>query len=370
MIAILLSDTIEDAGGVMNQTTEGAGGVIGPRWEIAVTILSFITFVTIMGNIMAIIAYTTNMKMITTQNCYIINLALTDILVGLIILPTNLYVYIKRQGWVWRLGDDACKVMWAFDAVLLTESILTIILISHDRYLMVKQGVKYCSLQTKCVALCKIMISWVVACLITIPFIVRLGDWHVKQIINGTDIQVDYCQLHIPGSALDSGIAIYYGTITILIPVILIIYLHKVVYRKLTLVTHLNNVIQYETNTPTRRRQRIMRRTFLHSKPGRKMAVIVGTFCICWLPFYISWITSVFCSCISYDILTSLHWLLWFNCSVNPLLYVLTSRKYRRNMVRLWSCTPANQQQKTWATRISQDFISIDNLEVAVVSST
>lgn len=93
---------------VENQTAASTGTVY-PDWERAMKI-TFYTFSFIMavcGNSMVILTILLNKKMKTTTNCLILNLAVSDLLIGLLCMWVHLGSQIEPE---WPFGSVVCKM--------------------------------------------------------------------------------------------------------------------------------------------------------------------------------------------------------------------------------------------------------------------
>lgn len=73
---------------------------------VIVVLLAVWTLTTIIGNVLVMAAVYAEKKLKTTFNCYIVNLAITDLSVGLIVLPFySIYTILQY----WPLGKCLCN---------------------------------------------------------------------------------------------------------------------------------------------------------------------------------------------------------------------------------------------------------------------
>uniref|UniRef100_A0A8C8E9S1 Histamine receptor H3 n=1 Tax=Otus sunia TaxID=257818 RepID=A0A8C8E9S1_9STRI len=103
----------------------------------------------------------------TQNNFFLLNLAISDFLVGAFCIP--LYVpYVLTGRWIF--GRSLCKLWLVVDYLLCTSSVFNIVLISYDRFLSVTRAVAYRAQQgnTKRAVL-KMMMVWVLAFLLYGP---------------------------------------------------------------------------------------------------------------------------------------------------------------------------------------------------------
>ena len=104
-----------------------------PQWiQVIIGIFLALLFITnIVGNTLTLVAFTKDRHLRTVQNYYIINLAVTDLIIGISSLP--FYSVYTVMYFYWPFGYEFCKVWSVVDFWVCAESSLTIILISYDR---------------------------------------------------------------------------------------------------------------------------------------------------------------------------------------------------------------------------------------------
>uniref|UniRef100_A0A2C9KAZ7 G-protein coupled receptors family 1 profile domain-containing protein n=1 Tax=Biomphalaria glabrata TaxID=6526 RepID=A0A2C9KAZ7_BIOGL len=74
-------------------------------------------------------------------------------------------------------------------------------------------------------------------------------------------------------------------------------------------------------------------------KAAKTLAIIVGAFIMCWLPFFTIYLVGAFCDgCISPIVFSFAFWLGYCNSAMNPCVYALFSRDFRFAFRKLLTC--------------------------------
>lgn len=74
----------------------------------------------------------------------------------------------------------------------------------------------------------------------------------------------------------------------------------------------------------------------METKAAKTLAIIVGGFIFCWLPFFTMYLIRAFCMrCIQPLVFSILFWLGYCNSAINPLIYALFSKDFRLAFKRL-----------------------------------
>ncbi|KAL7022156.1 hypothetical protein ACKWTF_012160 [Chironomus riparius] len=137
-----------------------------PKNLISLAILGFIDILVIVGNCLVIAAVFCSHKLRSVTNFFIVSLAVSDLLVGLAVLPFSSTWEVFK---VWIFGDVWCKIWLAVDVLLCTASILNLCAISLDRYVAVTRPVTYPSIMSTKRAKSLIAGLWVLSFVICFP---------------------------------------------------------------------------------------------------------------------------------------------------------------------------------------------------------
>lgn len=139
-------------------------------------VVTCIMILIVVGNMLVCIAIATEKTLKTIQNWFIASLAVSDFLIGLIIMPFSLA---KELMGYWIFGALWCDVHAALDVLICTASINNLCLISLDRYWSVTHAVEYLKKRTASRAMAMICFVWLLSALISLP---PLVGWKKSQI--------------------------------------------------------------------------------------------------------------------------------------------------------------------------------------------
>ena len=135
-------------------------------------IVILIILLIVIGNLLVIVAIAVDRNLKRIQNWFIASLALSDLLVGLLVMPFSLAN--ELMGY-WYFGDILCELWLAVDVLLCTASILNLCLISLDRYWSITRAITYVRNRTKTRAVIMITMVWALSIMICVPPLVYPG---------------------------------------------------------------------------------------------------------------------------------------------------------------------------------------------------
>ncbi|CAF0827678.1 unnamed protein product [Rotaria sp. Silwood1] len=140
---------------------------------LIIIICSLMSIITIVGNLVVILAVCLVRKLRTASNILIVSLAVSDVLVGLFIMPLAMVLEISNNKWI--LGSVMCDIWTSTDVLLCTSSILNFLVISIDRYCIINHPFKYAPMRK--VKLLSLMIAgvWILSALVSLPPILGWG---------------------------------------------------------------------------------------------------------------------------------------------------------------------------------------------------
>uniref|UniRef100_A0A670I3W8 Histamine H3 receptor n=1 Tax=Podarcis muralis TaxID=64176 RepID=A0A670I3W8_PODMU len=333
-------------------------GRFSTMWTIVLAVLMALLIVaTVVGNALVMLAFVVDSSLRTQNNYFLLNLAISDFLVGAFCIP--LYVPYVLTG-RWTFGRSFCKLWLVVDYLLCTTSVFNIVLISYDRFLSVTRAVSYRAQQgdTK-QAVFKMAMVWVLAFLLYGPAII---SW---EYISGRSIIPDgecYAEFFYNWYFLITA-----STIEFFTPFISVAFFNLSIYlniqrrtkARLDVVHEAQNqnfVEEIEMSPEAQLSMKCCKWELTRDKKvAKSLAVIVGIFGLCWAPYTLLMIIRAACHghCVPEYWYETSFWLLWVNSAINPVLYPLCHHSFRRAFVKLLcpkklKIQPHSSLQKCW----------------------
>uniref|UniRef100_A0A3B4YMG2 Alpha-2B adrenergic receptor n=1 Tax=Seriola lalandi dorsalis TaxID=1841481 RepID=A0A3B4YMG2_SERLL len=133
--------------------------------------ITFMMIMTIVGNILVIIAVLTSRSLKGAQNLFLVSLAAADILVATLIIPFSLAN--ELQGY-WAFSSIWCEIYLALDVLFCTSSIVHLCAIALDRYLSISRPVSYGAKRTPSSIKAAIIVVWLISAVISFPPLLTL----------------------------------------------------------------------------------------------------------------------------------------------------------------------------------------------------
>ncbi|XP_040914102.1 alpha-2B adrenergic receptor [Toxotes jaculatrix] len=149
-----------------NQSTVKAAPYSPQATAAFASAITFMMILTIVGNIMVIIAVLTSRSLKGAQNLFLVSLAAADILVATLIIPFSLAN--ELQGY-WAFSSVWCEIYLALDVLFCTSSIVHLCAIALDRYLSISRPVYYSTKRTRARIKAAIIIVWLISAVISFP---------------------------------------------------------------------------------------------------------------------------------------------------------------------------------------------------------
>jgi hypothetical protein len=318
------------------------------------------------GNVLVCLIVYKNNSMRNTLNYLLVNMAVSDLVIPTLAITTKI-VEISTENNEWRvkghLGNFLCKFIFFVSDVSPIVSILSLLLITFDRFAAVVIPFKATNFPSK-LRKYFIAFTWVIAMAFCAPhfYAVKLDDKELFCVM-------DWTPAFNPIKA--RGIhAILLMVLFIIIPFTLLIIMYSMIlYKMKTRPKELN-----QTEKGRRRRQISKRNITLLS-----FAVVV-VFALCWGPYFTTLMLANFkwnwdftrVSCDWDDFLFVVQYLAYSNAAINPLLYFIFLKNYRTGLENMMSSPCLNERGmvKTAGTKMLKNISVKDNGNTVVEIET
>ncbi|XP_037323556.2 histamine receptor H2b [Pungitius pungitius] len=296
-------------------------------------LVSFITL-TIGGNVMVCLAVGLSRRLWRVSNCFVVSLAVTDLLLGLLVMPLSAAVELRSGHW--PLGGALCNVYISLDVMLCASSILTLMAISVDRYLAISAPLSYSRRVTPVRVTLAMIAIWAVS--LAVSFVpIHLGwntaDYRVQHMDWGMGDDVKeglYCQFE-----WRNNYVLIYTFGSFYLPLLLMCGMYLCIFRVAR-----EQVRRIRAATPSFARTASTAAIAREHKATVTLAAVLGAFVICWFPYF----TLFTCMAIKRktnppNTLNSVVlWMGYFNSALNPILYPAFNRDFRRAYGELLRC--------------------------------
>uniref|UniRef100_A0A8C5INH5 G-protein coupled receptors family 1 profile domain-containing protein n=1 Tax=Junco hyemalis TaxID=40217 RepID=A0A8C5INH5_JUNHY len=362
-----------------------------PSSEFSLGVLALLAFlmvllclVTILGNMLVILAFIMDRNLRHRSNYFFLNLAVSDFAVGVFCMP--LYIPYSLTG-KWHLGRGICKLWLVMDYLLCTASGFNIVLISYDRFLSVTKAVSYRAQQgITSNPTIEMVAIWILAFLLYGPAILF---W--EHVAGHSVVPVDQCYAEFFHNWYFLLCA---STLEFFVPLLLVTYFNVHIFhniqrrqrrgsaqdcehpRRSSLSWRFCGLPRPGASSPSseaensgsssmrpkkdslgadcsspstdnsvtpgndfsvsfcaKTRSKLQR----DKKIAKSLAIIVCVFAICWAPYSLLVIIRGPCqgTCVHNFLYEATFWLLWINSSLNPFLYPLCHVKFRMAFLKI-----------------------------------
>ncbi|KAM8743713.1 adenosine A2a receptor b isoform 1-T3 [Acanthopagrus schlegelii] len=288
------------------------------------------------GNILVCWAVCLNSNLQSITNFFVVSLAVADIAVGLLAIPFAITI---STGFC--ANFFGCLFIACFVLILTQSSIFSLLAIAVDRYIAIKNPLRYNSLVTGTRAKGIIALCWVLS--VGIGLTPMLG-WNRGW--NTTTSNYSSCPEGLTECLFEKVVTMdymvyfnFFGCVLVPLLLMLLIYAHifMAARRQLRLmglkVAHAPAPGEI-TSSSTTSRSTLQKE--VHA--AKSLAIIVGLFALCWLPLHIINCFNYLCE----DCQRSHIWVMNIaiilshaNSVVNPLIYAYRIREFRQTFRRI-----------------------------------
>lgn len=257
---------------------------------VAAVFVALQIVVALSGNFIVIASFCTFRDLRTKCNFFIISLAISDVLVASIAMPIWLLVQLSNNSWIY---SQKLKAFWdCMDILCGTASIMNLTAVSFDRQLAITSPFAYPKILTTRRVLVIIGFVWLYAATISSS---RLLHWPFPSYL---------CFVPI---------------VSFFLPLLIMLVMYTRIYL----------VARYQA-------RRIGRNYATDIKAAKTIAVVIGGFVICWLPFFVVVLSIANRTSTPVTFFNVAKWLEYLNSCLNPVIYTCSNRTYRSAFKKLF----------------------------------
>ncbi|XP_062570112.1 alpha-1A adrenergic receptor-like [Saccostrea cucullata] len=335
----------------------GPEGLDLPYAVITGIVLFSILFMTVFGNLLVLIAVAINENLRHTTNYFIVNLACADLLLGISVLPFSATLDILGY---WPFGSIMCIFWTSVDVLWCTGSIITLCVISVDRYIGITKPLQHGIIMSEKRACWIISLVWVASLAISIGPV--FGWRHDRKVVQTS------CHVN-----KEPAYVIFSVTGSFYIPMFVIVFVYYRIFKKVN--KHNKHLAKGETvttfgNSSTKKiklrvhtgrnssnatlngnsKQNMSERLIKFNKQKRAaktLGIVVGVFILCWFPFFFVLPLGALCSKCSppENVFKVIFWLGYCNSMMNPVIYGFSSKEFKRAFRNILSCKCRNSDR-------------------------
>ncbi|XP_021951462.1 G-protein coupled receptor moody [Folsomia candida] len=283
-----------------------------PTWALnfGAASIVIVIIVGILGNALTIIALSRCQRVRNVATAFIISLCVADFLFCLLVLPFSASNFIHRD---WIHGSMLCTLFPLMRYGNLGVSLLSITMITINRYMMITSHKLYSRIYKPVGIGCMIAFCWVFSFLMQLPTL--LGVWGKF----GYDKRLKTCTIIEGDNKISSKTALFLTAFVI--PCTIIVFCYARIFW--TVHKSENRMRRHSARSDvreTRNRKNEWRIT-------KMVLVIFISFVACYLPITI---VKVADKCVNYPVTHVVGYVLvYMSACVNPIIYVFMNKQYR-----------------------------------------
>ena len=272
---------------------------------VSTVVYALLALFIILGNVLVIAAFRFNARLRTTNNTFLVGLAVSDLLVGLISIPLWIYFSSCQQHLTCVDSVELLTFYSTVDIFTGCASVLQLTAISIERYLAITRPINH-RLYSMWIYYSMMAAAWIFALIMAGLFPVQLNKWQKPYSI----ILVTTC---------------------FAIPTLVILTVYAIIFKTARGTARARVHPAEVAKRPAQNETKI----------AATIAVITGLFVIAWLPFFVVNMVAEFCPpCLPPypDVLRLVRFVKWMhysNSMVNPLVYAYRNREMRKTFKRL-----------------------------------
>uniref|UniRef100_A0A8C9TVH3 Galanin receptor 2a n=1 Tax=Scleropages formosus TaxID=113540 RepID=A0A8C9TVH3_SCLFO len=252
-----------------------------------------------------------------TTNLFILNLCVADLCFIVFCVPFQATIYTLEQ---WVFGSFLCRAVHFFIFLTMYASVFTLATVSLDRYLAIRYPLRSRELRTPRNALASICCLWGLSLVFSGPYL----SYYQQMDLNGSVVCIP-----VWGPRERQAMDVCTFLFGYLVPVFVL----GLTYART--IRHLWRAVDpLEGASESRRAKR---------KVTKMIIIVAALFCLCWLPHHLvimcMWFGHFPLNQTTYALRILSHLVAYANSCLNPIVYALVSKHFRKGFRKAFGCT-------------------------------
>ena len=285
-------------------------------------IFILLNIATLVGNSLVCLAFYRNLSLRTATNYFVLSLALTDLSMAVLVMPSSATLTITGNGTV---NELSCLLAYLCARGLAGVSLLTVMLLAVNRYFRVVRPALYPNLFSKKRSVAMAACVWIVP----IPLVIIIGLVTYKQPKKVTDIESVISCIQFVQKTGSSKFKFFITIISIVVPSITIVTCYIKIYQ---------TIRQHNTTTAPSSREGYSSFGVGEAKITRMLTVVVVGFYLCWQPLLFGNILLAV-NLLGEDAIKYWNFYNTFpvfaSSAINPVVYATMNQSFRNEFVKI-----------------------------------
>ncbi|EDW33762.1 GL27012 [Drosophila persimilis] len=323
LLSSTLSAPTANAAAPSSNHSHRSGGVAKVSADVPIWVIpcySIILLCAVVGNLLVVLTLVQNRRMRTITNVFLLNLAISDILLGVFCMPVTLVGTLLRH---FIFGEFLCKLIQFAQAASVAVSSWTLVAISCERYYAICHPLRSRTWQTINHANKIIAIIWLGSLLCMTPIAL------FSQLMPTSRPGLRKCREQWPADSLNYERAynLFLDLALLVLPLLALSFTYLFITRTLYVSMRNERAMNFGSSGPESKK-RVVKMLF----------VLVLEFFICWTPLYVintmtMLIGPVVYEYVDYTAISFLQLLAYSSSCCNPITYCFMNASFRRAFV-------------------------------------
>ncbi|XP_026882346.2 5-hydroxytryptamine receptor 2A [Electrophorus electricus] len=354
-------------------------GPVHKNWVALFILLAIV--VTVMGNILVIMAVSLERKLQNATNYFLMSLAITDMLLGLLVMPVAMVTILYNYDW--PFPSALCPIWIYLDVLFSTSSIMHLCAISFDRYIGIRHPFQHSRANSRARTRVKITAAWTISAGISMPVPV-LGLHDHSKVFRGCSCQLTDDSFVLAGSFVAFFVPLIIMLVTYFLTVSRLRRQATLCLDRLAPRPKWLSVLDFLPHSSFSSERLFTRGSLCpdavvaaapvasgsfgrraaqaignEQKASKVLGVVFFLFVAMWCPFFVTNVMAVTCGASLCDpalmdcLLNVFVWVGYLSSAVNPLVYTLFNKTYRTAFAHYLRCHYQEEQKPLQAILVN-----------------